>query len=117
VTALLVLLAACIELTRWKARQLERCHGAPGAAPPHPPDARNAWRHGLRIGLHCAVCSANLMLVLLLLGVMDDAVMAAATLAISAERLAPRPLPVAPALGIVLMGTGAVLLARALHWV
>jgi predicted metal-binding membrane protein len=34
-------------------------------------DAGTAWRHGVRLGLHCGYCCANLMLILLVLGMMD----------------------------------------------
>ena len=40
-------------------------------------DAGTAWRHGLRLGLHCSHCCAGLTAILLVIGVMDLRAMAA----------------------------------------
>jgi len=76
-------------------------------------DARTAWRHGLRLGLHCSHCCAGLTAILLVVGVMDLRVMAAVTAAITVERLAPAGERVARAVGVVVVGTGLFLIARA----
>jgi predicted metal-binding membrane protein len=107
-----VLIAGSFQLTAWKARQLSCCREIPErrmlAA-----DAGSAWRHGLRLGLHCGRCCANLMAVLLVLGVMDLRTMAAVTGAITLERLAPDGGRVARAIGAVVVGAGLLLIARA----
>jgi predicted metal-binding membrane protein len=114
-TGVVLLLAGCFQLTAWKASQLRRCRNAParGRSPP-PPDARRAWRHGLHLGVHCGLCCSGFMLILLATGVMDLGAMAVVAAAITVERLAPRPERAARAAGVVAIGAGALVLARAL---
>src|SRR5439155_20366654 len=66
-----VLIAGSFQLTAWKARHLACCREAPGRGRTLPADAGTAWRHGLRLGLHCTRCCAGLMAILLVVGVMD----------------------------------------------
>lgn len=108
-----VLLAGALQWSAWKARHLACCREAPGRGRPLPADAGTAWRHGLRLGLHCGHCCAGPMAVLLVLGVMDLRAMAFVTAAITAERLAPAGERIAQALGAVVAGTGLFLIARA----
>jgi predicted metal-binding membrane protein len=105
-----VLLAGLLQLTAWKARQLACCREAPGCC--LPAGAATAWRHGLRLGLHCGRCCAGQTAILLALGVMDLRAMALVTAAITAERLAPAGERVARALGAVAVGAGLFLIAR-----
>ena len=65
------------------------------------------------MGLQCSRCCANLMVILLVLGVMDLKPMAIVTVAISLERLAPAGERVARAIGIVVVVAGLVLIAQA----
>jgi predicted metal-binding membrane protein len=111
---LIVLLAGALQLSAWKARQLACCREAPGRGHPIPADAGTAWRHGLRLGLDCSRCCGGLMTILLVVGVMDLRAMAAVTAAMTAERLAPAGGRVARAIGVVVVGAGAVLIATAL---
>jgi predicted metal-binding membrane protein len=76
-------------------------------------DAGSAWRHGIGLGLHCAFCCANLMAILLVIGVMDVRVMGIVAAAITIERLAPRAERVARAIGVITAGAGLFLIARA----
>jgi predicted metal-binding membrane protein len=108
-----VLMAGALQLTSWKARHLACCREAPGRGRTLPADARTAWRHGLRLGLHCSRCCAGLMAVLLVIGIMDLRAMAVVAAAITVERLAPAGERVARATGIVLIGAGLFLMARA----
>jgi predicted metal-binding membrane protein len=78
-----------------------------------PADAATAWRHGVRLGLHCSHCCANLMAILFVLGVMDLRAMAVVTAAITAERLLPAGERVGRAIGAIVLGAGLVLIARA----
>jgi predicted metal-binding membrane protein len=78
-----------------------------------PADAGTAWRHGLRLGLHCSYCSAGLTAILLVIGVMDLRAMAVVTAAITVERLAPAGGRVAQAIGAVVVAAGLFLIARA----
>jgi predicted metal-binding membrane protein len=77
------------------------------------PTAGTAWRHGLRLGLHCSYCCVGLTAILLVIGVMDLRVMAAVTTAITVERLAPAGERVARAIGAVVVAAGLLLIARA----
>jgi predicted metal-binding membrane protein len=72
-----------------------------------------AWRHGLRLGVHCSYCCLGLIALLLAIGVMDLRAMAAITAAITVERLAPAGERVARAIGAVVVLAGLLLIARA----
>jgi predicted metal-binding membrane protein len=109
----LVMIAGALQFTAWKTRHLACCREAPGTGPSLAADAATAWRHGLRLGLHCSICCANFMAVLLVLGVMDLRAMALVGAAITLERLAPSGERMARALGVVVVGAGLVMIARA----
>jgi predicted metal-binding membrane protein len=108
-----VLIAGALQFTAWKAHQLACCREAPGRGGRLPADAGTAWRHGLRLGLHCIYCCAGLTAILLVIGVMDLRAMAVVTAAITVERLAPDGERVARAIGAVVVGAGLFLIARA----
>ena len=110
---LVVLIAGGLQFTAWKARQLACCREAPGRGRTLPADSGTAWRHGLRLGLHCGSCCAGLTAILLVVGVMDLRAMALVGAVITAERLAPAGERVARATGAVLVGAGLLLIARA----
>ena len=106
-------IAGALQLTAWKARHLAYCREAPGRAHTLPADAGTAWRHGLRLGLHCSLCCVGLMAILLVIGVVDLRAMAGVATAITVERLAPAGERVARATGAVVVGAGLLLIARA----
>lgn len=108
-----VLLAGGLQLTAWKARRLACCRTAPVHGQELSATAAAAWRLGLRLGWHCITCCAPLMGALLVAGVMDLRAMAAATLAITAERLAPAGERVARVVGVLVAAAGILLLVRA----
>jgi predicted metal-binding membrane protein len=108
-----VLIAGSLQLTPWKARHLACCREAPGRGRTLPADAGTAWRHGLRLGLHCSSCCAGPMAILLVIGVMDLRAMAVVASAITVERLAPAGERVARGIGVVVVGIGLLLIARA----
>jgi predicted metal-binding membrane protein len=108
-----VLIAGSVQLTARKAHHLARCREAPGRDRMLPADAGTAWRHGLRLGLHCAHCCFGLMAIVLVIGTMDLRAMAVVTAAITVERVAPAGERVARAIGAVIVGAGLVLIARA----
>ena len=110
--SVVVLIAGSLQLTAWKARHLACCREAPGRGRTLRADAGTAWRHGLRLGLHCSHCCAGLMAILLVIGVMDLRAMAVVAAAITVERLAPAGERVARATGIVVVGAGLFLIAR-----
>lgn len=108
-----VLLAAgVVQLSPWKSRQLVRCRDASVCGGKHAPDAAGAWRHGLGLGVRCALCCSGLMLALLAVGLMNLVAMALVTLAIMAERLAPAPERVARAAGLTIVMAGVLAVTR-----
>ncbi len=112
-SGVVVLGAGALQFTAWKARQLACCREAPGRGCILPADSGTAWRHGLRLGLHCSACCAGLTATLLVIGIMDLRAMAAVTAAINAERLAPAGERVARAIGAVAVAAGLFLVVRA----
>jgi predicted metal-binding membrane protein len=108
-----LLVAGAVQFTPWKARQLALCREESGCGRPPAPDALGAWRHGLRLGVRCGLCCGNLMLALLAIGMMHLVALAAVTLAISAERLAPGPVRVARVAGVAIVVVGVLTIARA----
>jgi len=109
----LIVIAGALQFTSWKARHLACCREAPGRGRKLPADAGTAWRHGLRLGLHCSYCCAGLTGILLVIGIMDLRAMAGVTAAITIERLAPAGERVARAIGVVIACAGLVVIARA----
>ncbi len=109
----LIVIAGALQFSAWKARHLTCCREAPGRGRTLPTDAGTAWRHGLRIGLHCSRCCVGFMAILLVIGVMDLRAMAVVAAAITVERVAPAGERVAQAIGAVLVGAGLFLIARA----
>jgi predicted metal-binding membrane protein len=109
----IVLIAGFLQFTAWKARQLACCRAVPGCGCRVAVDTGGAWRYGLRLGLHCSYCCAGLTVILLVIDVMDLRVMAAVAAATTVERLAPSGDRVARAIGVVVIGAGLLLVARA----
>jgi len=107
---LVVLAAGALQFTAWKSRLLAGCGHAPAGASVG--NMGTAWRHGIRLGLHCIQCCAGATASLAAVGVMDLGVMALATAAISAERLAPAGARIARAAGAAGIGTGTWLAMR-----
>jgi predicted metal-binding membrane protein len=110
--AVTLLLAGIAQLTTWKARQLALCRGEPGDDCHLGATGSSAFRHGLELGLGCSRSCGPLMLALLVTGMMEPLAMAAVTLAITAERLAPAPLRVVRAVGLAMLVGGVVTMAR-----
>ncbi|MGF6602962.1 putative metal-binding membrane protein [Paraburkholderia sp. GAS448] len=108
-----VLSAGALQFTAWKSHHLACCRQAPGRGRTLPADVGTAWRHGLRLGLHCSYCCGGLTAILLVIGVMDLRAMATVTAAITVERVAPTGERVARVIGAVVVGAGLFLIARA----
>lgn len=82
-----VVLAGALQFSAWKARHLDACRGW-AACGRGTTGLASAWRHGWRLGRHCACSCAGWTAALLVGGSTDPGAMALATIAISAERLA-----------------------------
>lgn len=112
-TGVIVVAAGVFQFSAWKAHHLACCREAPMRGCDLGASAGTAWRHGLRLGLHCSYCCANLTAILLVIGVMDLRAMAVVTAAITAERLLPAGRNIARVVGVVIVGAGLLLLAQA----
>ena len=108
-----ILIAGALQFTTWKAHNLACCRQTRWSDRTVRPNATAAWRHGLRLGLQCSYCCANLMVIPLAIGVMNLPAMAVVAAAITVERLAPAAERVARCIGAVALGTGMLLIARA----
>ncbi len=108
-----IVIAGALQFSTWKQHHLACCREARIRGDTLPADAGTAWRHGLRLGLHCAYCCAGLTGSLLAIGVMDLRAMTVVAAAITVERLAPAGERVARAIGTVIVGTGLFLIALA----
>lgn len=115
-TGIIVLIAGALQLSAWKAHQLACCRRAAMPQRSLPADGAAAWRHGVRLGLHCGRCCLNLMVILLVIGMMDLRTMALLTGALSLERVAPSGDRVARAIGVAVIVIGLALIARATHF-
>jgi predicted metal-binding membrane protein len=105
-----ILITGVLQFTAWKARQLHCCRRMPGGGSVLGADAGSAWRHGVRLGLHCSACCFGLTVSLLVIGVMDLRAMAVVAAAIHVERLAGAR--VARAIGAAAVAAGLFLIAR-----
>lgn len=108
-----VMFGGALQFTAWKTRRLACCRCMPCGHHGLPVGTLAAWRHGLQLGRGCIECCAGQTAALLVLGVMDLRVMAMATAAITAERLAPAGHRVAQGIGAIMLGVGAMLIMRA----
>jgi len=113
VVGVAVLIAGARQQSGWKTRHLAFCRNMLGCSHSLPADAGSAWRHGLRLGLHCSQSCASLTAVALGLGVMDVRVMAAVTAVVTAEHLAPAGVRVARITGTLGVVAGLLLIVRA----
>jgi predicted metal-binding membrane protein len=111
--AAVVLLGGALQFTPWKAHHLVCCRDMPTCRRLLPADANAALRYGLRLGVRCSACCANLAAILIVLGVMDLRVMAIVTAAITAERLLPAGERIARGIGVIVVTAGLLLTARA----
>jgi len=110
---IVVLAAGLLQLTDWKLHQLACCRKLPFRGQTVPDDAYTAWKHGLQLGIRCSRCSAGLMSILLVMGMMNLFGMAVVTVAINFERLAPAGKWVTGTIGTIGIGSGFFLIARA----
>ncbi len=108
-----VLLGGAFQFTACKSRNLACCLDMLMPGHELPADAATAWRHGLRVGLHCSICCAGLMAILLVIGVMNLWAMAIVAAVITVERFARARVCVVRAVGAVIVGAGVFLIARA----
>src|SRR5436309_2553384 len=109
-TGVALLIAGAVQVSAWKARQLAVCRAC---CAPASGDAAATLLHGVRFGVNCSLCCLGLMAVLVVGGMMKVAVVAAVAVAVSFERLGPRPALLARAIGAVVMAMGALVVVQA----
>jgi predicted metal-binding membrane protein len=112
-TGVIVLGAGLLQFTSWKMRHLTSCRESPRRGSRLPATSGAAWRHGLRLGLHCCQACAGLTAVLLVVGVMDLGAMALVASAITTERVAADRAGMAHAVGAIGIAVGCLLVADA----
>ncbi|MBB6095955.1 putative metal-binding membrane protein [Povalibacter uvarum] len=103
-TGLVLVLCGAFQFTAIKQRCLACCRAAPRCLSTAGEDS--AWRDGVKLAVRCAACCANLMLILLVIGVMDLVAMAIVTVAITSERVAPSGKRAAQVNGVVAVVAG-----------
>lgn len=108
----IILVAGVCQFTIWKTHHLNCCREMPRLNDIRPASAGTALRYGADLGLHCIRCCANLMMVLLVIGVMNLAAMAVVTGAITLERLMPKNRLAVRVIGIVIIATGLLLILQ-----
>lgn len=113
-SGVVVIIGGALQFTPWKARHLALCREAAPRGCGPAAHSRSALRYGLRLGLHCCYCCVGLTAMLLAIGVMDSRAMVLVAGAITAERLAASGQRVARAIGLVALGVGVFLVARAI---
>jgi predicted metal-binding membrane protein len=109
-----LLIAGGLQFTAWKRRHLSYCRSGAERAGEAAVDAVSAWRHGVRLGLHCSFSCVGLTGSLLAMGMMDLRAMAVIGAAITLERLAPADQRAVRVVGAAGIGSGVFLVTRAL---
>ena len=110
-TGAALILSGIVQLSRWKRVKLDHCRDPSVCSQQHAPSA-GGWRHGLQLGACCGACCSGFMLALLVLGSMNLFVMTILAIAISGERLLPKPGIAVRVSGAALLATGAAALVR-----
>jgi predicted metal-binding membrane protein len=103
-----LVLAGIYQLTPWKSACLKHCRDPLLLVADH---LHGGWRGALRLGIHhgmfCAACCWGLMLIQLVLGTMNLAVMALVAVIIALEKVLPRGEVVARVVGYAAVLSGA----------
>ena len=108
----LLLIAGVFQFTPLKTACLRMCRSPLGFLMSDWRDGLwGAWRMGLRHGLNCLGCCWALMALLFVGGVMNILWIAALTVLVAMEKVAPKGEAVAKALGAVMIGAGIARLA------
>jgi predicted metal-binding membrane protein len=113
-SSLVILIAGVFQFSAWKAHHLACCRDHSLCGRSLAQDAHMAWRHGVRLGLHCNYCCSGLTAILLAMGVMGLPTMLVVAAANTAERLAPTGERAARFVGTVLVVAGLFRLARSI---
>jgi predicted metal-binding membrane protein len=102
---IVILIAGVVQFTGSKARHLA-CIRTSSSDRLSQRATDSACLYGVRLGLLCGRCCANLMVLLLLGGVMNIGTMALVTMAVTAERLSPSSERAARTIGAIVLAVG-----------
>jgi predicted metal-binding membrane protein len=89
---------------------LRRCRAPDCGALQDTGTLSNGWRYGFKQGMFCCICCAAPMLVLLVLGAMNLAVMTIIAALITTEKLLPHPERTIRVFGIIALLAGTFML-------
>ena len=109
VVGAVILCAGALQCSPWKAAQLLRCRGRSA----QPQNVMTAWLAGCTAGGACSLSCGAPMAVLFVTGLMDTRMMLVITAVVTAERVAPGGAHIARLAGVVALGAGFVMCARA----
>ena len=104
--------AGTIQLTRWKLKHLLRCRSTFGCGISCPQN-KSSFLLGCRQGMACCGCCATLMTTQLVLGIMNPLVMMVVAIAITGEKLLPKPEVIARLAGVIIIIAG---IATGIRW-
>lgn len=108
--------AGIYQLTPWKSACLKHCRDPLTLVAHHLPYGRlGAFRLGLHHGALCAACCWGLMLIQLVLGAMNLAVMVAVAIVIALEKLLSKGERLAKATGVVAIAAGVIIAATSVR--
>jgi predicted metal-binding membrane protein len=110
-TGAALILSGIVQLSRWKRAKLDHCRDPNACSQQHALSA-GAWRRGIQLGACCGACCSGFMFALLVLGSMNLLVMTIVAVAISGERLLPKPGIAVRVSGAAMLATGAAALVR-----
>lgn len=113
-SSVVIVLAGCVQLTRWKARSLASCRPLrrDGLAPAN--RRRAGFEHGFRLAVHGGACCANWMAVLFCFGLMDTFAMVSVSAAMLVEQFVPLIGRSTKGIGFVAITVGMVLVGHTL---
>jgi predicted metal-binding membrane protein len=111
-TGVALILSGIVQLSHWKQAKLEHCRDPIACTEQHRAPSAGGWGHGLQLGACCGACCSGFMLALLVLGSMDLLVMTIVALAITGERLLPKPAIAVRISGAAMLAIGTAALVR-----
>jgi predicted metal-binding membrane protein len=112
-TGIVIVIAGALQFGAWKSHPPACCVAVEAERSRFNVSFRADWLQGVHLGLLCSRYCANLMAILLLIGIMDLPAMALLTAALAAERLLPAGTRVSRIIGVMVIWIGLFLTARA----
>ena len=105
----ILIFAGTYQFTRLKITNLLHCRSQFGCAI-STINRETSFQLGCKQGIVCCICCSGLMIVELILGIMNPIVMAAVAIAITAEKLLPKPEIIVRFVGVVAIIAGIVII-------